>query len=523
MANDFCDLPRELQIEVLSNLDAVSLIHCAMTCTSIYDIFQGSSLLAYTIELHRDGLKDAGTSLNYPDLIAALRRRRKKWLSLKIKEPLTYLTQHNCDVFELVGGAYADTSKDCLEMRWLPNASNVKAKALQRSSIGISAANFTMDPTQDLMVIVEEGDDPHSLHIRSISTNSIHPQARQSPLQWTNHPYPYTNVVTLNPVIIQIACNILAIFFHNTKRETQVRIWDWTTSDLILDTAISSDPSLLASIDDFRLLDSTYFLITCRSDFGSIRLYRLVRSHCYEAAAQAIHLVTLHLPPTAPGIYIRGIQSEAGPVEANPLPGEPFSIHDDDRLHLFTVVYNHEVAGQYDRENSILNLFLHQRLFLKYARQVTTDNLALDIPWAEWGPLNTRFTYTRDQNIFQSWKRYIHGQRAIFPEGEIEGLYRSVRIVDFSLAAVLFAKGMLDMPSYASSSKRKPPGKLLLSSTIRTEDVPIFLDDVETHLPCVTSILNLKQTNEFYMIYADGFVGADYHDDNNLRLRIYRI
>jgi hypothetical protein len=116
-------------------------------------------LLAYTIELHRDGLKDAGTFLNYPDLIAALRRRRKKWLSLKIKEPLTYLTQHNCDVFELVGGAYADISKDCLEMRWLPTASNVKAHALQRSSIGISAANFTMDPTQDLMVIVEEGNE----------------------------------------------------------------------------------------------------------------------------------------------------------------------------------------------------------------------------------------------------------------------------------------------------------------------------------------------------------------------------
>jgi hypothetical protein len=106
--------------------------------------------------------------------------------------------------------------------------------------------------------------------------------------------------------------------------------------------------------------------------------------------------------------------------------------------------------------------------------------------------------------------RYIHGQRAIYSEGEIDGLYRrSVTIADFSLAAVLFAKGMLDMPSPAPSSKGKPPGTLLLSSTIRTGDVPIFLDDVETHLPCVASILDLKQTNEFYMIYADGFVGAN--------------
>ncbi|KAF8171485.1 hypothetical protein BJ912DRAFT_119968 [Pholiota molesta] len=406
-------------------------------------------------------------------------------------------------------------------MRRLPTASNAKAHALQRSSIGISAANFTMDPTQDLMVILEEGDAPHSLHIRSISTNSIHPQAHQSPLQWSNHPDPYINVVTDNPVMIQIACNILAIFFHNTMRETQVRVWDWTTSDLILDTAISSDPSLLASINNFRLLDSTCFLITCRSDFGSIRLYRLARPKRHETTAQAIHLVTLHFPPTAPGVYIRGFQSEAGPIEANPLLNEPFSIHNDDRLHFFTVVYNHEVADQHGREDSTLNLFLHQRLLLKYARQVQNGDLARDIYWAEWGPLNTRFTYTP---ISRSSKRYIHGQRAIYSEGEIDGLYRrSVTIADFSLAAVLFAKGMLDMPSPAPSSKGKPPGTLLLSSTIRTGDVPIFLDDVETHLPCVASILDLKQTNEFYMIYADGFVGANTHDDNNFRLTIYPI
>jgi hypothetical protein len=175
MANTFCDLPIELQVEILSNLDAVSLIRCAMvslrrfdlwkklnnritqTCTSIYETFQGSSLLAYTIELHRDGLKDAGTSLDYPDLIEALRRRRQDWLSLEMKKPLTHLTQHNCHAFELVGGAYADISEDRFEMRRLPTASNAKAHAFQRSSIGISAANFSMDPTQDLMVILEEG------------------------------------------------------------------------------------------------------------------------------------------------------------------------------------------------------------------------------------------------------------------------------------------------------------------------------------------------------------------------------
>jgi hypothetical protein len=112
--------------------------------------------LEYTIELHRDGLKDAGTSLSYPELIAFLRRRRQAWLSCEIKEPLIHHTQHNYDAFELSGSAYADISKGHYEILWLPTASNVQAHAIRRPSIGISPVNVTMDPTQDLMVILEE-------------------------------------------------------------------------------------------------------------------------------------------------------------------------------------------------------------------------------------------------------------------------------------------------------------------------------------------------------------------------------
>jgi hypothetical protein len=107
--------------------------------------------------------------------------------------------------------------------------------------------------------------------------------------------------------------------------------------------------------------------------------------------------------------------------------------------------------------------------------------------------------------------RYIHGQRAIFSEGETGGRSTSVKIMDFSRAAVSFAKGLPPVRSSASSSpwiRRRKPGTLSLSSTIRTRDIPVFVDDVETHLPCVTSVLQLERTNEMYMIYADGFVGA---------------
>lgn len=53
------------------------------------------------------------------------------------------------------------------------------------------------------------------------------------------------------------------------------------------------------------------------------------------------------------------------------------------------------------------------------------------------------------------------------------------------------------------------PGKLLLSNIIRTTDVPFFLDDVKTYLPCVISTLDLMHVYDAYMIHADGIVGVN--------------
>jgi hypothetical protein len=81
-------------------------------------------------------------------------------------------------------------------------------------------------------------------------------------------------------------------------------------------------------------------------------------------------------------------------------------------------------------------------------------------------------------------------------------------IFDFSLAAVLSAKGALPMqPPSSSSVPMGKPGTLLPPSVIRAETVPIFLADVETYLPCVMSTLDFKKIYPTYMIYADGIVG----------------
>jgi hypothetical protein len=81
-----------------------------------------------------------------------------------------------------------------------------------------------------------------------------------------------------------------------------------------------------------------------------------------------------------------------------------------------------------------------------------------------------------------------------------------VEILDFSFAAVQTAKGMLSMPFPTPKGK---PGTLVPSSIIRENDVPFFRADVETHLPCVITTLDLKQPYDAYMIHADGVIGVN--------------
>jgi hypothetical protein len=71
------------------------------------------------------------------------------------------------------------------------------------------------------------------IHIRAISTNTIHPLAQQSPLQFTVVPE-YDDANTYTIAVLQIAYSVVAVHFHYAGGKARALVWDWTTSDLIL-------------------------------------------------------------------------------------------------------------------------------------------------------------------------------------------------------------------------------------------------------------------------------------------------
>ncbi|KAF8182565.1 hypothetical protein BJ912DRAFT_1123820 [Pholiota molesta] len=421
MPKDFFDLPRELWVRILFNLDAISLAHCAMTCKPMYETFQSSSQLLYIIQLHLDGLKDAGTAMPYSERVQRLLRQREAWSSLMSSKKLRYspldVEPGYHQVWELVGGTFANRAKQHFGIVWLPTFGDGETPTRQRFSTGMQGSHHsaiaqlhsvypkTVWPSvteNDLLwckgpvmmicitihtyanlkanVCSPSASSPTTtcnfrVHIRAMSTGAVHPLAHQSPLCLADpmHDNPYKRVrlhLAHNTLALSIRCVSLV--------EPWVHIWDWTTSHILANSSALFGPSPPLSRQEyaFGLLDSSHCFVTSAAEAGSIRLYQLV--HTLSDASNAIHLATLHLPPTSPGTQICGMAAHAGPIEANPLPQMPFVMNDEDHLHVFEVAYlNKSCRG------GSLNLFVHQRVFTKYCTQGTQNRHGLPVPLAQ--------------------------------------------------------------------------------------------------------------------------------------------
>jgi hypothetical protein len=100
--------------------------------------------------------------------------------------------------------------------------------------------------------------------------------------------------------------------------------------------------------------------------------------------------------------------------------------------------------------------------------------------------------------LSQLFGRYIHGQRVAFAGRGRSGT--DVVVFDFSLAAVLSAKGCIPAPSV--------PSWELSSSTLidSSHECPFFADDFSTYLPYVHTTRDIKLKWSDILFCADGLV-----------------
>jgi hypothetical protein len=121
-------------------------------------MIEGSSELQYIIELSLDGMVDSSsTSLSHADRLAKLRERRKAWSTLSWKKRSVIKIQGLCHAYELVGGVFVKASGRLHFLAsWLPSTTG-NGYHLRRDDLEMEARDFAIDPGQDLIIFVEEG------------------------------------------------------------------------------------------------------------------------------------------------------------------------------------------------------------------------------------------------------------------------------------------------------------------------------------------------------------------------------
>ncbi|KAF8164060.1 hypothetical protein BJ912DRAFT_1049424 [Pholiota molesta] len=229
MTNSLPGVPEELRIKILSFLDVIALARCSMTCKSICETIKNSSLLAYTIQLHLNGLKNTRLSTPHADLLERLLRHRQAWLSLELGEPVTLQLPYGSHGIKLVGAAFAYTnSEHVAEIISLPTSINIGKCTFQNAGRTLVLA-LTMDPTQDMIALLYNDQTRPSqtdarnicIHIRTMSTDISHPLAHHSGLTVTIQPNP---PVGNHPEesSLYVARNILAFTFFDPLRRSEI-------------------------------------------------------------------------------------------------------------------------------------------------------------------------------------------------------------------------------------------------------------------------------------------------------------
>ena len=114
--------------------------------------------MQYIIELGTNGMEATSYSLPHVDLLQKLRDRLKAWEQLDRKRYRVIPSGNfgECRAYELVAGTFSTSDGSNLFVIWLPSATN-DGRVLRRKTIGLSVRDFAIDPTEDIIVFLEDG------------------------------------------------------------------------------------------------------------------------------------------------------------------------------------------------------------------------------------------------------------------------------------------------------------------------------------------------------------------------------
>ncbi|KAH8105215.1 hypothetical protein BXZ70DRAFT_904443 [Cristinia sonorae] len=442
-------LPPELLIEVLLYLPCRDLLRAGLACRQLRTIVKGSLELKYNIELAADDMIDGPrgpgtltTSQRYHQLL----QRRQRWRTLDWTQQINVPVLGSCQAYELVGGMFAKSMGHVgtggsrhLITTWLPSSTKA-ARSAVRDDLGVPTRDFAIDPSQDLIALVNVDDSPTPtttprrltsvssareessspspssipsnvrirVHLRTISTNAPHKAAAKAVLQT---PVPFQ----IGNCFIQIVHDVVGMFFW--LHGPGLIIWNWRKGETLVaclpqddrplghTPMIPQQPTITSELPpgtwDFAFLSNRAYVLSTIGGRGSIEIYSIEDDD--NGGERTVHVASLMMPDLKGGVGMHHFTTHSPPLLGGDLTKDkPFATSQDNRVHL--------MSFHYGQQGPRFHLFLKNSFLFSFVKNY--DGQRKTLRWDEWGPDNTRFL---EHSIQFQWLRYVHGQRVVLP------------------------------------------------------------------------------------------------------------
>ncbi|KAG2753864.1 hypothetical protein P692DRAFT_20796932 [Suillus brevipes Sb2] len=420
-------LPSELLIEILRHIDGRSILRCSCVCRKLKRVIDSSTELQYLIELALDCMLDGPQSTaSVAERLEQLQNLRRAWILFEWKKEVRVPMPGFCHAYELVGGVFAKTSSSVgghnqpgprkFISSWLPSSSD-PGHTLVRADIGVSTRDFAIDPSQDLIALVQSdnnfmNDSSHTeVHMRTISSNVKHPEA-SSPVLRT------LTLSAMTSAFIQIVDDVIGMMFWMELERPHITIWNWKTGQTLVDR---DGDDLPTHISDFSFISNRAYMITRGINGGSIQVFTFG-----DNEHEITHVANLSLPPLKSRSHLVHCAIHTGPFVAKCLPNTPFWTNQDERIYVLSVQYI-QVDPDIPSARPRFFLFFKNSTPLRYIQRYREqrETSYIEVPWEEWGPRESRML---NHQVPYQWLRYVHGHRVVFPL-----LSGSMQVLDFNL------------------------------------------------------------------------------------------
>ncbi|KAG2049910.1 hypothetical protein BDR06DRAFT_918460 [Suillus hirtellus] len=389
-------LPSEVIRQTLSNLDWRTLLTLRLVCKFLCSMVDKSPPAQYLIELAISGLEDnkRSSQLTTASRLALLKERNTHWNTLQWVESRDLPLLQDDDEWQFCGGVLAQSNLlGTMRLYQLPSQyRNIPARSW-RIPILSNTEDFTMDPAQDLLVLVEKPilipahNNTKSymwirIHPRSLTTGHAHPSA----VKVIDYRLYMQSAKLEMELSIQTCTKFLAILFIVEDNTSELTLWNWQTGESIL-------RSSSLEIATFAFLTPQLLLVGTVMDETGVTEPRLFVLDISKPSTKKVAL-------TNDCVCVFGFPSfdfVVSPVtiliRSDPSPGckpnseahVPFSIAHGQRLFLITTwVEEKQETVSYD-------LFVPENVLLSSVMALPPQTRRHVINWNEWGPTGTRF------------------------------------------------------------------------------------------------------------------------------------